>query len=66
METFSQNDPNIVIDPNSSPNCFFCHDTKKIVDGGVTLLGPTKINVSHILSRYLLNAPSPPALPPPP
>lgn len=44
-------------DPNSRPNCFFCHDTKPISQDGVEIK-KSKLNVSHILSRYLLDTQS--------
>lgn len=64
LESFSQPDPLIVPDPNSFPNCFACHDATAIRDHGTPILRASKINVSHILSRYLLDAPSPSPTPP--
>jgi hypothetical protein len=65
MESFTQSDPLVMGGPNKSPNCFFCHDSAQVTDGDNVLLKDSKINVSHILSRYLLDAPSSrPAAPP--
>ena len=63
MESFTQFEPALNPDPahTGNPNCFSCHDSKEIPNGNITLLGPSKLNVSHILSRYLLDAPSPPS-----
>jgi hypothetical protein len=45
MESFTQ-------DRNSSPNCFACHDASHST-GPITLrLQPSKLNVSHVLSKY--------------
>lgn len=55
MESFSQFDSS---DPFSFPNCFSCHDTRPIHDGN-TKIKPSTLNVSHVLSRYLVDAPSP-------
>jgi hypothetical protein len=62
LESFTQFDP--VLSPNHSgqPNCFFCHDSHSIPDDNNqnrTLIIGSKLNVSHILSRYLVVAPSP-------
>jgi len=57
MESFSQG-------PNSFPNCFTCHNTEAVVANGipsdpkdataVKLLDPGLLNVSHVLSQFLL------------
>ncbi len=65
LESFTQLDPKL--DPVNErkaidqPNCFACHNSRLIPgsDDVGTLLKPSKLNVSHILSRYLLNAPPP-------
>lgn len=62
MESFTQFDPfltGVPPHPSGRPNCFSCHDTTEIkVDlVGTTIMGAKCINVSHILSRYLLDAP---------
>jgi len=46
MESFTQIE---------SPNCFSCHDTRKVIDdaSGAVILTPKKLNVSHVLSRFL-------------
>jgi hypothetical protein len=48
MESFTES-------PNSAPNCFSCHDTRKIVLNG-SALPPKTLNVSHLLSRYLIQS----------
>jgi hypothetical protein len=37
------------------PNCFACHNTKKVTDDdtGITIVGPKLLNVSHVLSKFL-------------
>ena len=56
MESFTQS-------ADSFPNCFSCHDTQAITangipvnrdNGGTKLLDPKLINVSHVLSQFLL------------
>ena len=54
MESFTQ-------DEHSFPNCFSCHNTQAVTDkgvplsrGGNQLLDPKLINVSHVLSQFLL------------
>jgi hypothetical protein len=55
MESFTQA-------PNDFPNCFSCHNTQAVTDrgvplnrnGGMPLLDPKLINVSHVLSQFLL------------
>jgi hypothetical protein len=56
MESFTQQ-------PGSFQNCFACHNTQAINSNGVTcdkdpngikLLDPKKVNVSHVLSQFLL------------
>jgi hypothetical protein len=45
MESFTQ---------NSFVNCFSCHDTRAVKDlSGNVLLNPKKLNVSHILSKFV-------------
>ncbi len=45
MESFTQ---------NSFVNCFSCHDTRAVKDfDGNVLLAPKKLNVSHILSKFV-------------
>jgi hypothetical protein len=57
MESFTQKS-------TDSPNCFSCHDTSAIrPKTGPPILQPSMANVSHILSRFLLNAPEPVAHP---
>ena len=48
MESFTQdeNDPN----GNGFPNCFSCHDTQGV--GGAKGLKASRLNVSHMLSRF--------------
>jgi hypothetical protein len=63
MESFTQFEA--ALNPRAhtgNPNCFSCHDSHAITkdaDSSITLLRASKLNVSHILSRYLLDAPSP-------
>jgi len=48
MESFTQ---------NSFVNCFSCHDTRAVKDlAGNVLLTPKKLNVSHILSKFVSEA----------
>ena len=48
MESFTES-------PNSAPNCFSCHDTRKVPLKGSAL--PAKpLNVSHLLSKYLIQS----------
>jgi hypothetical protein len=64
MESFSQIDPAAVPNRFGNPNCFFCHDTKALTNAPVPI-NKSIINVSHVLSRYLADAPSPsPSAPP--
>ncbi|WP_155931160.1 hypothetical protein [Methylomonas sp. 11b] len=50
MESFTQ---------KSDKNCFACHDTQDIpIDKDFTI-GGKLINVSHIISKYLIDAPKP-------
>lgn len=44
MESFTQ---------GIAPNCFSCHDTKKVTTKRVKLLDPKLLNVSHALSKYV-------------
>lgn len=47
MESFTQIE---------APNCFRCHNTRAVKNGdGVVLLPPRMMNVSHVLSRFLLD-----------
>lgn len=52
MESFTQ---------NSQTNCFGCHDTKAITretpTTEVTIMKKNLINVSHILSKFLIETP---------
>jgi hypothetical protein len=56
MESFTQG-------PGSFPNCFSCHNTQAVTsngipvdrdDGGRMLLAPKLLNVSHVLSQFVL------------
>lgn len=49
MESFTQRD---------SPSCFSCHDTKAVRsdEDGSVILKSTRLNVSHVISRYLSGA----------
>jgi hypothetical protein len=40
-----------------APNCFSCHDTNAVRDRKV-LIGPARLNVSHVLSKYIDSQPS--------
>ena len=46
MESFTQRD---------STNCFSCHDTRAVRsdEDGSVILKPTRLNVSHVISRFL-------------
>jgi len=37
---------------NGTPNCFSCHDTNAVKDKRL-LIGPARLNVSHVLSKYI-------------
>jgi hypothetical protein len=37
---------------DGAPGCFSCHDTKHVVDKK-QLIGPARLNVSHVLSKYV-------------
>ena len=61
MESFTQA-------PDSFPNCFSCHNTQAVTAkgvplnhdaSGVKLLDPKLINVSHVLSQFLLEESQP-------
>jgi hypothetical protein len=61
MESFTQA-------PVAFPNCFSCHNTQAVTakgvpvarDGeGLVLLGPKLLNVSHVLSQFVLEESSP-------
>jgi hypothetical protein len=61
MESFTQA-------PVSFPNCFSCHNTQAVTAKGVpaardsegaVLLGPKLLNVSHVLSQFVLEESSP-------
>jgi hypothetical protein len=41
---------------NGAPNCFSCHDTKGIRHNG-PVLPAARLNVSHILSKFLIQIP---------
>ncbi|HWO10150.1 MAG TPA: hypothetical protein VNN80_11740 [Polyangiaceae bacterium] len=56
MESFTQS-------PTSFPNCFSCHNTQAVTTRGIpanrdaaspVLLGPKRINVSHVFAQFLL------------
>lgn len=65
LESFTQFDPTLAPTHRGNPNCFFCHDSKAILDGpDAAHIGKSQLNVSHILSRYLGNAVSPAPVPP--
>jgi hypothetical protein len=55
MESFTERD-------DLAPNCFSCHDTRAIRRGDNTVvMGPARLNVSHLLSKYMISQlPSPP------
>jgi hypothetical protein len=48
MESFTQED---------NANCFSCHDTQAITSRGKRIIEPKLINVSHIISKYLIENP---------
>jgi hypothetical protein len=52
MESFTQAD-------DSRPNCFSCHNTKRVTDDhtGRTIIPPKRLNVSHVLSKFLSEMP---------
>ncbi|MEY2931399.1 MAG: hypothetical protein RL033_2148 [Pseudomonadota bacterium] len=61
MESFTQG-------PGSFPNCFSCHNTQAVTTRGIprnkdtvspVLLGPKRINVSHIFSQFVLEETQP-------
>lgn len=55
MESFTQSDTPGNL--NSSPNCFSCHDTQSVsAPDFTTLIKPKKTNVSHVISRFLLDS----------
>jgi hypothetical protein len=39
---------------NGAPNCFSCHDTKAVRHNG-PVLDPARLNVSHVLSKYVIS-----------
>lgn len=39
---------------NGAPNCFSCHDTKAVRHDG-PVLNPARLNVSHVLSKYVIS-----------
>ena len=56
MESFTQS-------PDAFPNCFSCHNTQAVTakgvpldkdQSGVMLLGPKLLNVSHVLTQFVL------------
>jgi hypothetical protein len=56
MESFTQA-------PDSFPNCFTCHNTQAVTvkgvpllrdSGGVRIMEPKQINVSHVFSQFVL------------
>jgi hypothetical protein len=61
MESFTQG-------PGSFPNCFACHNTQAVTSRGIpsskdmlspVLLQPKRLNVSHILSQFVLEETAP-------
>jgi hypothetical protein len=58
MESFTE----MEVGAGGAPSCFSCHDTHLINHNGL-LLHPSKLNVSHVLSKYLDTQPRSP-LPP--
>lgn len=48
MESFTQED---------NVNCLSCHDTQAITSGSNVILQPKLLNVSHIISKYLIENP---------
>ena len=54
MESFTESE-------DLAPNCFSCHDTREIRGpNNAIVMGPTRLNVSHLLSKYLISQlPSP-------
>jgi hypothetical protein len=46
MESFTE------FEDGGAPNCFSCHDTKGVRHNR-PLIGPAKLNVSHVLSKFL-------------
>ena len=52
----SSNTTSLINLPNGQPNCFSCHDTRRVVDDQdptKKLLPPALLNVSHVMSRYI-------------
>jgi len=60
MESFSE----MEVGAGGAPSCFSCHDTRVINHNGL-LLHPSKLNVSHVLSKYLDTQPRTPPSPAP-
>jgi hypothetical protein len=58
MESFTQSDPDLSGEFSGAPNCFACHDTKSIFSDktGEKLMKPKKLNVSHVLSKFILES----------
>jgi hypothetical protein len=46
MESFTEYD-------GGAPNCFSCHDANVVVHNGQPLIGKARLNVSHVLSKYV-------------
>jgi hypothetical protein len=46
MESFTEFD-------GGAPNCFSCHDTSDVSRGALLLLKPARLNVSHVLSKFM-------------
>jgi hypothetical protein len=46
MESFTEFD-------GGAPNCFSCHDADVVVHNGKVLIGRARLNVSHVLSKYV-------------
>ena len=55
MESFTEDD-------NDSPNCFSCHDTK-VIRHNSPVLQPARLNVSHVLSKFLVDQKAQPDTP---
>jgi hypothetical protein len=53
MESFTESE-------DLAPNCFSCHDTRAIrrSDNSV-VMGPARLNVSHLLSKYMISQTQP-------
>jgi hypothetical protein len=58
MESFTQSE-------GGAPSCFSCHDTKAIRPKGL-IVTAAKVNVSHVMGKYLESLPPPAPTPTPP